>query len=321
MTLPLSRKDMSRISVPGRVAVSVPGVEVVAVHSGIGCVDPRSAQGPQALADAGLSHGLVELGLAPVWSDVSKAVRPVATDESLRLLGLRHTLRKVMEASEAAVRKGRRLLVVGGDQTQALGAWSGVAKATCHAGPIGLIWIDAHPDARTDGPLPVTHLSRMVLAHLLGRGQSDLQVGEGGPVFDPAHVCVLGVRDGEAGEYDVLSELGVRVISKSETARLGLGAALREAQTIATAGTCGFVVSLDLDVIDPTEAPGVNLPVPFGLSGRELESALHGIGRKRDFLGIEISEFNPPRDAQNQTCTLVRRLVRAAFSPDTSVAG
>jgi arginase len=205
-------------------------------------------------------------------------------------------------------------LVVGGDHSCAIGTWSGVHRWMGNRGELGLIWIDAHMDSHTFATTPSGALHGMPLACLLGYGDKQLTgIGTGLPKLHPEHVCLLGARSFEAGEAKLLKQLGVRVITMEEIRTRGIEATLAEALDIARNGTAGYGVSLDLDVLDPAEEPGVGSPEPNGLSCLELERAMHQLRHDSTLLAMEIVEYNPHHDRNFITANAAGILFRAAL--------
>jgi arginase len=220
-----------------------------------------------------------------------------------------------------AMRRGRLPCVLGGDHTCAGGTWTGVARAlrgraggALHGrgGALGLIWIDAHMDSHTPATSHTGRLHGMPLAWLLGEDDDPLY-GLASGVVDPGHVSLIGVRSYEPEEAERLERLGVRVFMLPETRERGLEAVLEEALGIATAGTAAFGISIDLDAVNPTEAPGVGTPVAGGLSSTELAGALAKVAGRADLAAIELVEYCPRLDAQGCSARVAIDLLAAAL--------
>jgi arginase family enzyme len=153
----------------------------------------------------------------------------------------------------------------------------------------------------------------MPLACLMGHGPAELTgLARHAPALRPANLCLIGVRSYEPGESALLAQLGVRVIHMDELRRIGLKAATAEALAIARRGTAGFGVSIDMDVLDPVEAPGVGSPSTGGLRGAELADALRLVRGADDLVGLEIAEYDPTLDEGFKTEAQLRRLLAAA---------
>lgn len=204
------------------------------------------------------------------------------------------------------VRNDQPFAVIGGDHSCAIGTWSGAAAARRAQGDIGLIWIDAHLDSHTPDTSHSGALHGMPLAALLGYGDRRLTtVADPRAKLAPAHVCVVGAHSFESEEHTLLRRMNVRVITMHEIESMGLAAALVIATDIACAAPGGFGVTVDLDAIDPVDAPGVGSPVPGGIPAQQLLTALTPLHRHARLLGIEIAEFNPFRDKNDKTASLV----------------
>jgi len=191
--------------------------------------------------------------------------------------------------------------VIGGDHSCAVGTWTGVAKALGPENPLGLIWIDAHMDAHT----PTTSLSGnihgMPVATLLDS------------VIKPANICLIGIRSYESGELDLLKSLNVKIYFIEEVKHRGLDVVFQEAHQIVTTHTKAWGLSLDLDGLDPEEAPGVGTPEINGVASQELIQALkkYAVPDKYQgtLKGFEIAEFNPHLDKDHKTVDLIMLLM------------
>jgi arginase len=94
----------------------------------------------------------------------------------------------------------------------------------------------------------------------------------------------------------------------------GLAATLREAIEIASGAPGGWGVSIDLDVLDPLDAPGVGSPVAHGLEPQELIKAIARVAMAPGFLGAEISEYNPELDPKGSTGRVAEAVLVSIFS-------
>jgi arginase len=201
---------------------------------------------------------------------------------------------------------GEKFVVIGGDHSCAIGTWSGVSDALQYSGSLGLIWIDAHLDMHVPETTHSGAIHGMPVACLLGRGAPELvSVAETGPAIDPRHLCLVGARSFEPEEITFAERLGIHVIWMDEVRRLGIDKALSRARDIATNGTVGFGLSLDMDAFDPTDAPGVGTPEPGGIDAGLALRAWDSLVRDPQCLGIEIAEYNPSRDVDARTALLM----------------
>ncbi len=288
------------------------GVKIIGAGCGIGARDTRCAAGPQHLKQLDFASRLQTRGIDARWGKILRARRVRTGITSLSSIA-EFSRRLSQEVSETISRK-EFPLVVGGDHSCAIGSWNGVRNAI--AAPIGLIWIDAHMDAHTPETSESGALHGMPLAHLLGHGHPDLANLNGvSPVFRADRVCLIGVRSFEEKESALLSALGVRVYAMEEVRARGLSEIFAEAIATVSRGTAGFGITLDVDALDPVDAPGTGSPVAAGLRRAELIDALRHANRHPRLLGLEIAEYNPVLDHENTTARLIESIVEALLKP------
>jgi arginase len=292
-----------------------PPARVIGVASGIGAPNVRCGDGPPQLLADGLVERLVERGVDLSWEVM---LYP-------RLYPARHRYRAICELCSrlarevsAAMDAGWFPVVAGGDHSCAIGTWSGAARSLAAQGPLGLVWIDAHMDSHT----PATSYSGMPhgmpLAALLGYGGSRRLCADVANILtegqlSPRHVCLVGIRSNEPEEAELLHRLGVKVFHMAEVEARGVGAVLRDAVGIARDATAGYGVSLDLDAIDPADAPGVGTPESGGIPAAPLIAALADCAGDPRFAAFEIVEYDPHRDVEGRTAGLVEAVIAAVL--------
>lgn len=272
-------------------------IRLVGVASGRGANDPRCEAAPYALR-AHLAGRLRRQGLRARWTRVMQPAHALGGDEHA---AVRDICIRLADCVERIVERGELPLVIGGDHSCAIGTWKGVAHAMKAHGRVGLLWIDAHMDAHTPQTSVSGRLHGMPVACLLGHGYPDLVAIAEGARLDPKCVCLFGVRSFEAGEAELIERLGVRVYFMDEIVRRGVRETLREALGIVGQAAAGFGITLDLDAIDPGDAPGVGSPAPDGIPSAALVGALAAHGGDPRLLGIEIVEYNPFLDSEART--------------------
>ncbi len=286
-------------------------IALLAAACGRGAPDTGCEAGPAELEAHGLLPWLKRRGIAAHWQ--AHLGVPVGPPEPPAMVAVANLCAQLANEVEERVLRGKRFAVVGGDHSCAVGTWSGVHRAF-QGKSLGLIWLDAHMDSHTPDTSPSGALHGMPLACLLGFGLEPLiELATPAPALSPQHLCLVGVRSFEPGEEALLRRLGVRIFFMEEVEQRGLGEVLREAASLVQAGTAGFGLSLDLDVLDPADAPGVGTPEPRGVRATELLPLLPSICDHEGFLGLEIVEFNPSRDRAEMTARLVRELLAACL--------
>ena len=260
----------------------------------------------------GLLKDLQEEGYETSWRSLDL---PYVADREINTLPIVASYcQEIAETVYEVVREGKLFTVLGGDHSCAIGTWSGAYRALRGQGRFGMIWVDAHMDSHTTTTSHSGAIHGMPLAALLGHGDPTLtRIGAAEPKLLPQNVALIGVRSYEPEEAELLESLGVRIFYIEEVQRRGLTACFEEALTIARRNTLAYGVSIDLDAIDPSDAPGVGSPEPNGLRGDELIDALSLVKDSDDLLGLEIVELNPNRDQRDKTAKLASQLLLAAI--------
>jgi arginase len=295
----------------------MPEIALIGAASGWGAGFRHTEEGPPALERLGLAGWLGARGLDARWHAMVRTEKRWRAHPQIELperfdLVARHGAALASEVTRAIAAR-RFPVVLGGDHAIAMGSWAGVAKG--HGGaPLGLVWLDAHLDAHTPETTPSMNAHGMGAAALLGHGHPPFLDLCGG-VLRPEHLCYVGVRSYEAGEMALLRRLGVRIILMEEVKRRGIEAALAEALSIATRGTAGFGLSIDLDGFDPADVPAIGLKEPDGLRAAPTVRALARAARHPGLRALEIVEYIPEFDEALRTAHLVRDLILAVLAP------
>lgn len=270
--------------------------------------------GASAIRYAGLEEYLKEIGHNP--RDFGNITVPIAETTEWTHGHLKY-LHPILEMTEeladkvaGVVAEGYLPLVLGGDHAVSLGSVAGVARHR----KIGIIWVDAHGDFNTEETSPSGNIHGMVLAALAGIGDQRL-VESGGvaPKVACENIVLVGTRELDPGERTLLRERGVRVFTMHDIDRLGLGNVMEMAAERAGSGVEGIHLSLDLDVVDPLQAPGVGTPVIGGLNFRETHLAMEMLAQTRRVVSIDLVEVNPILDTHNATAELATQFALSAL--------
>jgi arginase len=209
----------------------------------------------------------------------------------------------------------RTPLVLGGDHSIAVGTVSGMAEAFRRQNKtLGLLWFDAHADMNTPDTSPSGNVHGMPMASILGYGPPELtNIFAFSPKVTPANVVMIGIREVDREERELVKRSGVRVFTMKEIDKRGIGSVMDEALSILTRGTDGFSVTLDADFLDPYDSPGVATPVRGGANYREAHLAMEMVADTKKLASFEITEINPILDVQNKTAHFGMELILSAF--------
>jgi arginase len=214
-----------------------------------------------------------------------------------------------------ALSRGWVPLVLGGDHSVAIGTVTGVSRHFRERDQhVGLIWLDAHADMNTPDSSPSGNIHGMPLACLLGMGPDALaDLGGYRPKVAPQNTVIVGLREVDLTERLHVRGSGVRVFTMRDIDERGLRTVMVEAIRIASEGTAGFHVSLDMDFVDPKDAPGVGTAVRGGATYREAHLAMEMICDSRNMMSIEVVEVNPVLDEANRTADLAVELIMSGL--------
>ena len=318
----------SGLNIPSTVPVSGGGMQaqparpirILGVPLDMGASRRGVDMGPSAMRVAGLQarlealgHQVVDGGNIPV--DIAETQEFGSTNARF-LNQIAETCARTAQAVLHALEQGQSPLVLGGDHSIAAGSVSGVAEFYRRQGQrIGIVWIDAHSDINTPATSPSGNVHGMPLAALLGLGPEPLSsILSDAPKLAPENTVLIGVRDIDAAERENIRRAGVtEVFTMRDIDERGMRAVMEEALRAAGRGTAGYHVSLDMDWIDPEDAPGVGTPVRGGATYREAHLAMEIIADHGRMLSLEIVEVNPILDEHNQTADLAVQLACSAF--------
>jgi len=275
--------------------------------------------GPSALRVANLNARIESLGfrvedLGNVAVEQPESAHP--GHKSARYLEhIAATCRELAARVESAAERGFFPLVLGGDHSVAIGTVSGMSNALRRRNEkLGVIWLDAHSDMNTPQTSPSGNVHGMPLACLIGYGPRELtQLCDYAPKVDPKNVVLVGIRDVDMTERPIVKRSGVTVYTMRDVDERGMRTVMREAILRASDGTSGIHISLDMDGVDPDEAPGVGTPVRGGFSYREAHLAMEILNDSGLVRSMEVVEVNPVLDAANRTAALGVELVMSAL--------
>jgi arginase len=275
--------------------------------------------GPSAMRVAGLNARIASLGYAVedrgnIHVQQAEAL-PEGDPHAKYLPHIAAACQRLAGAVGRALSRGSLPLVLGGDHSVAIGTVGGVARHfRKRRERIGLIWLDAHADMNTPETSPSGNVHGMPLACLAGFGPPELVDLLGfRPKVAPGNAVIVGLRDVDKTEKPQVRRSGVHAFTMRDIDERGLRATLEEAIQLASEGTAGFHVSLDMDFIDPASAPGVGAPVRGGVTYREAHLAMEMLCDSGRIVSLEAVEVNPVIDEANRTAVLAVELILSAL--------
>jgi arginase len=294
-------------------------IRVIGVPLDLGQSRRGVDMGPSAVRVAGLEARLESIGhVVEDGGNVAVAIPEQKKEGAAHAKYLKEITATCTKSAELVLKTleaGKVPMVLGGDHSVAAGTVAGVAEFYRRQNQkIGLIWIDAHSDMNTPETSPSGNVHGMPLAALMGLGPAELgNIFNFSPKVRPENCVLVGIRDVDAHEKENIRRAGVEVFTMRDIDERGMRAVMEEALRMAGRGTAGYHVSLDMDWIDPEDAPGVGTPVWGGATYREAHLAMEIIADHGRLLSFEIVEVNPVIDEHNQTADLAVELSLSAF--------
>jgi arginase len=296
------------------VRTTVRTVQVIGVPMDLGANRRGVDMGPSAIRYAGLEQRLRAMGLNV--RDRGNLRVPDPGEERVRSADpkahyhaeISAVADELAECVAEVVRAGDLPLVLGGDHAIAMGTLAGLARAGRRP---GVIWIDAHPDMNSVDTTPSGNVHGMPFAVALGLAERPFPQTLRGTVDARASVLV-GIRDVDPGEREHISRSGVTALTIADIDRQGMGAVMERALAVAGRGD-GIHLSLDIDALDPNEAPGVGTPVRGGITYREAQLAMEMVAASGKLISMEVAEVNPVLDRANATAALAVELIASAL--------
>jgi arginase len=275
--------------------------------------------GPSAVRIAGLGERLAGIGCTVIdKGDLEAPIPETQVERDPRKKYIREIARvcqKLYARVYQSLSEGALPIVLGGDHSLAAGSVGASADyAAAKGGEIGLIWVDAHGDMNTPATTTSGNVHGMPLAALIGPEPAELaRIGVRTPKVRPEATVLIGIRNLDVLEKQRIREAGIHVFTMKDIDGHGIAVVMKRALALASKGSSGIHVSFDLDVCDPTIAPGVGTPVKGGLDYREAQLVMEMVADSGQLVGLDLVEINPILDSQNQTAILGTELALSAL--------
>lgn len=294
-------------------------IQIINVPLDLGASRRGTDGGPSAVRVAGLGSALRHLGYdvrterdiaVPAMETRTAARRDARFREEILAVCV-----ELAASTRHALEEGCTPLVIGGDHSVAMGSIAGVAAHfRRQASDIGLLWFDAHGDMNMPDTSPSGNIHGMPLAHLLGYGDAELSGIAGfSPAIKAENVALIGIRDIDRAEREVIRDAGVRTFTMRDIDQLGMAEVCRRAIETVTNNTAGFHVSFDVDGCDPEVIPGSGTLVPGGVSFREAHQLLENCADTAKMTSMDVVELNPFLDHRNISAERAVTLIQSAF--------
>ena len=287
-------------------------LDIIGVPIDLGANRRGVDMGPSAIRYAGLRRELLNMGFdyrdrGNIPVDVIEFEEPLSTRARHldQINVVNETLAKQVNLS---LLDGAFPVVLGGDHSIAVGTVFGVQSVLKN---VGILWIDAHTDFNTLETTITGNVHGMPLAALTGVGAQEMAPfrTEDMPFVNPEKVVIIGARDIDPKEADLIKKSGITIFTITDIDMYGMRSVMEMALDIVTKDTVGYHVSFDMDVLNPTEAPGVGTPIYGGLTYREAKLAAEIISSNNGIRSLELVEVKTTLDTRNQTAEMAVSLI------------
>jgi arginase len=297
----------------------MPTAHIIGVPLDLGGNRRGVDMGPSALRIAGLTERLTSIGVSVVdEGDLVTPIPEVKAAGDPRKKYIREIARvcdRLYKTSLNVLHSGGLPVVLGGDHSLAAGSVAATADyLRKDSKPVGLLWVDAHGDMNTPTSSGSGNVHGMPLAALLGPEPAELsRIGGFAPKVLPEHTVLIGIRNLDEREKEIVRDSHVHVFTMKDIDRSGIASIVEKALSLAGGGTGGIHLSFDLDVCDPSNAPGVGTPVKGGLDYREAHMVMEIVADSGLLRALDLVEVNPTLDVRNATAEFATELALSAL--------
>ena len=274
-------------------------VRIIGVPMDLGQSRRGVDMGPSALRGAGLQAAIKKLGLTV--EDIGNVEvkqpeeMPIGEKRAKYLQEIAETCGDIAKTVDKCLHEGFLPLVLGGDHSIAVGVAAGVSSFyRQQKKDIGYIWLDAHGDMNTPDSSPSGNIHGMPLASIMGYGAAELAI-DGIQTKSRARATSSSSAPATSTPTNAksLKKSGVHVFTMRDIDERGMREVMADAIKYAMDDTAGIAVSLDMDFVDPADAPGVGTPVRGGVTYREAHLAMEMIADSESMVSLEVVEINP----------------------------
>jgi arginase len=294
-------------------------VHLIGVPLDLGAGRRGVDMGPSAFRIAGIGDQIVALGRTVVDkgdipAPIPELQRP-ADKKKKYVNEIAQVCQQLYALALNSLDQGALPLVLGGDHSLAAGSVAASADwvRRVSAMPLGLIWVDAHGDMNTPATTPSGNVHGMPLAALLGQEPAELAAIGTNPSVFTDNTVLVGIRNLDQREKERIRASGVHVFTMKAIDRDGIAKVAEQALALAARGTGGIHVSFDMDVCDPTVAPGVGTPVKGGIDYREAHLIMELVADSGQLVALDLVEVNPTLDIRNTTAEFGTELALSAL--------
>ena len=292
-----------------------PKIVLIGAGAEAGGSQPGCRMGPAALRTAGLVEGLQSLGYQV--EDYGDLALP-ATALGAKIQSVKYPQLKFLNEAvvwtnllqerifQIASDVGSFPLIMGGDHAIAMGSVPALARvAAAQNRPFFVLWLDAHSDYHRLDTTTTGNLHGTPVAYFTGKPSFAGLFPELAATVRSENVALMGIRSVDHAERSALTASGIVSYDMRAIDEYGVVPLLRQFLSRVEAENGVLHVSLDVDYLDPTIAPGVGTTVPGGASFREAHLVMEMLHESALVTSLELVELNPFLDDRGKTARLL----------------
>ena len=289
-------------------------IDVIGVPLNLGCDRAGADTAPDTLRQLGMmdlirSTGKEAYDLGNIYvPPVENEDKYKADDHMKHLDTILRVTRNLADAVHNTIQAGGFPLIIGGDHSLGLGTGTGISMSCDN---VGIIWIDAHGDINTNKTSPSGNIHGMPLAALIGEGDSRLiNLYKKGVKIKPENIFIVGARDLDEGENELIERRNLNVYTMDTIKNKGIDFVITDIhKKIKDRGIENLHMSFDIDVMDPSLAPGTGTRVDEGMTIKEMHTLLEKVIDTNKLRSMGLVELNPLLDKNNITANLCLDIV------------
>jgi arginase len=269
--------------------------------------------GPGAFRAAGLVEALTEMGHRVEHRGIvvpKVASKTTHANTLLKSLSEIASWTQAIAHSIATIPKGDMPILLGGDHAMAAGVLKGLSERALRAGrPLFLLWLDAHTDCHTLDTTKSGNLHGVPIAYAIGDPSFAGAFPAMTTPLQAGNICMLGIRSVDPAEQLFIATSGITVHDMRAIDEHGIAPLLGAFLERVKAAGGDLHVSLDVDFLDPSIAPGVGTTVPGGATFREAHLVMEMLHDSGLVTSLDLAELNPFLDDRGRTALLMVDLV------------
>ncbi len=266
-------------------------------------------ESPRALRKQGIARALsVQSDLGDV--ELSPLTKDVVEGRTKNLTAFRESTKMIHAAARSVAVE--RIVVLGGECSETLGAMAGLAEA--FGGKPGMLWMDAHGDFNTPETSPSGYIGGMCLALACGKDHTlDLELGDSPPPLADERLVHVGSRALDPPEVAAFNASPAKLYTAQQVKKSGAADVAEEAARHLENRSDWIACHLDVDVVDPKFVTSVNYPTADGLTPDEASMMIRKLAGTQKLKVLEVTAYNAAKDSGGSSAKVVIELLKSAL--------